>query len=423
MTTPEPSYRQSLDWFQRAAEVIPGGIYGHTTPANMVPGAMPYFAERGEGCYYWDIDGNRFLDYMCGYGPIILGHGHPEVEEAAARQRHDGNCFNHPTKRLVELAERLVGLIDFADWAVFGKNGSDMTTWAIQVAREQTRRKKILHVAGAYHGTHAWCSPGSGGWIREDRLHIHTFRWNDPQHFLDTIAPIRAQAAAVVLTPYHHPLYTESVEPTPEFIRTIDDYCRAHGVLIILDDIRAGFRLDLGGSHRRYHFTPDLACYCKALANGYAISATVGSERLKRAAGRVFLTGSYWNSAVPMAAALKNLEILERDPVLPQMENMGRLLAKGLTDAARHHGLTALVSGPSAIPFLTFPDCPSLHWNQQFSVEMAKQGIFCHPHHNWFLCAAHGKEEVDITVQAAEKAFAAIAQTVCVEPVAAFPRH
>ncbi len=408
MIDPGCAYPQSHEWFARAAKVIPGGIYGHTTPANMVPGAMPYFAERGAGCRYWDVDGREYLDYMCGYGPIILGHNHPEVEEAAARQRRDGNCFNHPTRRMVELAERLTALVDFADWAVFGKNGSDMTSWAVQVAREKTRRKKVLQVHGAYHGTHAWCTPGKGGLIREDRAHVHSFGWNDPEGFLRELTRWEGQVAAVILTPYHHPLYTESVEPDPRFLDTIETACRQMGIVLILDDIRAGFRLDLGGSHRRYGFTPDLACYCKALGNGYAISATVGSSALKQAATRVFLTGSYWNGAVSMAAALATLDILERDRVLPHLESMGQRLADGLVEAAGAHGIEAVVSGPPAIPFLTFPQCRSLHWNQWFSVEMAKRGVFFHPHHNWFLCAAHQPAEIDATLAAAREAFAVV---------------
>jgi len=407
----EAPYPQSRAWFDRASKVIPGGIYGHTTPSNMVPGQMPYFAERGEGCRYWDIDGNEFLDYMCGYGPIILGHGHPEVEEAAARQRQDGSCFNHPTKRMVELAERLVDLVDFADWAVFGKNGSDMTTWAIQVAREKTRRRKVLQVRGAYHGTHAWCTPGTGGLIAEDRAHIHTFTWNDPDSFLQTARRWEGDVAAVILTPYHHPLYTESVLPTPEFLQTIETTCRKEGIVLVLDDIRAGFRIELGGSHRHFGFTPDIACYCKALGNGYAISAAVGTSALRMASSRVFLTGSFWNAAVPMAAALETLAILERDEVLSHLRNMGERLAQGLTEAASRYGLKAVVSGPPAIPFLTFPDCPNLRWNQLFSVEMAKRGVFFHPHHNWFLCAAHQAEEIDATVRAASEAFEVVASS------------
>ena len=120
---PARSYAQSSRLFDRACEVIPGGIYGHVAPALSVPQGSPYYASRAEGCRYWDVDGNEFIDFLCGYGPVVLGYRHPEVEEAAERQRRDGDCFNHPGPVMVELAEKLVDLIDFADWAVFAKNG------------------------------------------------------------------------------------------------------------------------------------------------------------------------------------------------------------------------------------------------------------------------------------------------------------
>ena len=166
-------YARSLALFDRARRVIPGGIYGHASPALLAPGAAPYYMARAEGARYWDVDGNAYLDLMCGYGPVILGYQHPEVEAAAERQRRSGDAGNHPAPMMVELAERLVALIDLADWAVFGKSGSDMTTWAVRVAREHTRRRTILRVDGAYHGLGSWCAPGRAGLIPEDAAQDH----------------------------------------------------------------------------------------------------------------------------------------------------------------------------------------------------------------------------------------------------------
>ena len=300
--------------FERARQVVPGGIYGHATPALVVPGASPYYAHRAEGARYWDVDGNEYIDLMCAYGPVVLGYRHAGVEAAAQRQAALGDCLNHPAAVMVELAERLVSLVDFAAWAVFGKNGSDMTTWCVQVAREHTRRKKILCVEGAYHGVDAWCTPGHGGLIEEDRAHVHRFRWNDAASFDAALARYRDQVAAVVVTPYHHPLFAPSELPAPGFMAHIQSQCARHGAVLILDDIRAGFRLHLGGSHRCLRrSSPIMICFSKAMANGYPISAAAGKAHLRRAAERVFLTGSYWNSAVPMAAALETLATLERE--------------------------------------------------------------------------------------------------------------
>lgn len=384
--------------YRRAVDVIPGGIYGHHAPASVLPGMSPYYASRAEGAYYWDVDGRRYIDYMCGYGPNILGYGHPEVEEAAEKQRRLGDCMNHPTSVMVDLAELLVEKIDFAHWAVFGKNGSDMTTWSIQLARAYTGRKKILCIAGAYHGTDAWCTPGHAGLIEEDRQHIHTFSWNDTVGFSELFTKLRDQIAAVILTPYHHPIFADQQWGQPEFLSTIESSCREHGALLILDDIRAGFRLNVEGSHRIVGLEPDIACYCKAIANGYPLSATVGRRELKNTASKVFLTGSYWNGAVAMAAAMATLRILEREDVPSQLEVLGNTLMQGLEQLGDKHGLPLLTSGPPAAPFFRFEGDTGFRLQQRFCALLMEQGVFLHPHHNGFLCAAHTASDIAQTL-------------------------
>lgn len=399
---------QSMAIFARAAQVIPCGIYGHTAPALTVPGAMPYFAARAEGCRYWDVDGREYIDYMCGYGPIVLGYNHPEVESAVRAEQDKGVCFNHPTERLVELAEALVSRIDFADWAVFGKNGSDMTTWAVQVAREHTRRKKIFLAAGAYHGIDPWCTPGHGGLIEEDRTHIHRFTWNRPETLADLFDRHPGSVAAVVLTPYHHPIYRDSEMPSPDFIRAVHELCREHRALLILDDVRAGFRLHPGGSHRVFGWQPDLACYCKAIANGHPLSAAVGRGELRPAAARVFLTGSFWNSPGPMAAALKTIELLETTGAYESMAQAGQRLMDGLVRVGAEAGFVVRPSGPPAMPFMTFANDRDLRKTRAFAKLAAARGIFLHPHHNWFVCAAHRNADIDETLERAAQAFRAL---------------
>ncbi len=400
------SYAKSLALFQRAVSVIPGGIYGHNSPAATLPGASPYYAERASGARYWDVDGNEYIDLLCGYGPMVLGHNHPEVEAAADEQRRNGNTFNHPTPVMVELAERLVGMIDFADWAVFGKNGSDMTTWAVQVAREFTGRKKVLKAGGAYHGSHSWCTPGHGGLIEEDYAHIHAFPWNDLDAFNDLVKRHQGQVAAVMVTAFHHPAFGDSQMPAPGFHLGMQEVCRREGIVLILDDVRSGFRLHLGGSHRFFGFEPDMICFSKAIANGHPLSAALGREKLKRAASRVFLTGSFWNSAPPMAAAMATLTILERDDAIGKMAAAGARLREGIKAAAARHGLPIRYTGPDAMPFMTFADETNFYRSQEFCREAVRMGVYLHPHHNWFLSAAHTDAEIDEVLRIAEEAFA-----------------
>lgn len=407
-------FEQSQAWFRRAAAVIPGGIYGHAAPAVTVPGAVPYYAARGEGCRYWDVDGNEFIDLMCGYGPLVLGYHHAEVEAAVGAARARGACFNHPTALMVELAERLTERIDFAEWAVFAKNGSDLTTWAVRVAREVTGRSRILKVRGAYHGAHAWCSPGVGGLIAEDRAQVGEFGWNEVEELERWFAGGGgAEVAAVVVTPFHHPAYADSELPTAAFVAVVNEVCRRHGALLVLDDVRCGFRLSSGGSHGVYGFEPDLAVYCKAMGNGHPISACVGKGVHKVAASRVFLTGSYWNDPAPMAAALTVLEVVARDGVPAQLEQRGRRLVDGLLELGRKYGVGLKESGPVAMPYVRVAEDPAFMRTQRWAGLAAERGVFLHPHHNWFLGAAHGEADIDEALTRLGASLAALAEEEC----------
>lgn len=403
------AFPQSEALFKRAAQVIPGGIYGHTQPAATLPGQFPYFAARASGGRFEDVDGRSYLDFMCGYGPVILGHADARLEATLDPIRAKGLCFSLPSEPLIELAECLTRRIDFADWTVFGKNGSDMTTWALQVARQATGRKKVLHVTGAYHGVDAWITPGHGGVIPEDRMHIHSFPWND----LDVAATLfrrwPTEIAAIFLTPYHHPAYAPSEFARSGFFAGLRDLCDQHGALLILDDIRTGFRLHTGGSHRLFGIEPDLACYCKALANGYPISACVGREATRKAAREVFLTGSYWNDPIALTAALHTLERIEGESIPEHLETLGGLLAEGLSAAAREHGLVFSLTGPKAAPYPFFEDDPDLFLIQSFCAAALAEGLFFHPHHNWFLCAAHTEDDIKEAVSRSAPAFVSAA--------------
>ena len=242
------AFTKSQELFERATRVVPSGIYGHQTPRVLVPGAYPYFFDHGEGSHIWDVDGNEYIDYMCSYGPIVLGHRHPKVEEAVLAQMRKGSCFNGPTALWVELAEHLVGITPFADWAVFGKNGSDVCTWAIEVARQHTGRAKIAMARGAYHGTHAWCTPMPGGVTAEDTANIVTFAYNDLADLRRVIDQHDGQIAGVIVSPFRHDAFHDQELPAEGFHQGVRQLCDEKGVVHILDDVRAGFRLHLGGS-------------------------------------------------------------------------------------------------------------------------------------------------------------------------------
>ncbi len=404
-----PELSQTFSLFERAMKVVPGGIYGHQTPALLVPGSYPYFFARGEGSHVWDVDGNEYIDYMCSYGPIVVGHRHPAVEEAALAQMRLGNCFNSPSPLWVELAEYLVEKTPFADWAVFAKNGSDVCTWAVEVARAATGRKRVVKAEGAYHGTHAWCSPLPGGITPEDRANVLEVPWDDLAALERLVVAERETIAALILTPFRHDAFHDSEMASDGYFAGVRRLCDANGIVFILDDVRAGFRMHMGGSGEVIGVRPDLACYCKAIANGYPLAACVGRDALRAAAQDVFFTGSYFTSAVPMAAALACLRELEASDGIARMERLGTRLCRGLEETARRHGLEVVTSGHPALPFMSFRDDPGQSLNRPFCGAAAERGVYFHPHHNWFLSAAHTDADIDRTLDVADAAFAVVA--------------
>lgn len=400
-------YAESEALLERARRVVPGGVYGHQSPRMVVGGAYPYFFARGEGCRVWDVDGNEYVDLMCSYGPIVVGHRHPRVEEAARRQMAEGDCFNAPSPRWVELAERLVALTPFADWAAFAKNGSDVCTWSVAVAREHTGRPLVAKADGAYHGAHAWCTPAPAGVTPADTANVRTFIYNDLDSVRAVVDAHGGQLAAIIVSPFRHDAFHDQELPVEGFLSGVRALCDARGIVMILDDVRAGFRLHLGGSGERFGVRPDLACYAKALANGYPLAACVGRDALKAAAERVYFTGSYFTSAVPMAAALACLDELERGDGVAQMAAMGLRLQRGLEQQAVAHGLPITYSGPPAMPFMTFDGDVKFARSRAFAAACAAGGVYLTPYHNWFLSAAHQERDIDQVLAVTDAAFAA----------------
>jgi glutamate-1-semialdehyde 2,1-aminomutase len=406
----------------RARRVIPGGMYGHQSAATW-PAPFPQFLERGRGCRIWDVDGREYVDFVCSFGPIVLGHAHPKVEAAVEGQRALADCQNGPSPRMVELAERLVDLVPHADWAMFQKNGTDATTLAVSIARAATGRRKVLLARGAYHGSAPWCTPRPAGTTPEDRAHLLPFVYNDVASVEAAAAEAGADLAAVLVSAFRHDARFDQEACDPVFARGVRALCDRLGAVLILDDVRAGFRLHLGGSWEPLGVRPDLSAYSKAIANGYPLAAVVGRDALRDAAREVFATGSFWFAAVPMAAALATLEALESERAIERMTRAGSLLRAGLERQARTHGLRITQSGPVQLPFLSFVGdvlAGTFERANVFTGEAARRGVWLHPWHNWFLSSAHADEDVRLALDRTDAAFAAV--RACFGPDAAEKR-
>ena len=392
----------------RAQKVIPGGMWGHMNAARLPP-EFPQYYSRAEGCRLWDVDGNEYIDFMCSYGPMVLGYNDPDVERAAAEQRRRGDVFNGPSDALVDLAELLVGTVAHADWAMLAKNGTDATTTCVTLARAATGRRKILVAVGSYHGAIPWCTPSPVGVTAEDKAHVIPFHYNDISSLEEAAAQAGDDLAALIVTAFRHDVRRDQEMPTPEFARAARAICDKAGAALILDDVRAGFRLDLAGSWEPLGVRPDLSAFSKAIANGHALAAVTGTDRFREPAESMFVTGSFWCSAVAMAAALATIGKMRDTVAIAHMERVGRRFRDGLDAQARKYGIGIRQTGPVQMPLVLFDDDPEFAKGFLFTTEALKSGVFLHPWHNMFLSAAHTEADIDEALFATDRALRIVA--------------
>jgi glutamate-1-semialdehyde 2,1-aminomutase len=416
MTTPsrEQRYRRSGELLERARRVIPGGVWGHNRfPAFLSHGNYPYFASRGSGSRLIDVDGHEYIDYLCGYGAMVNGFANAEIDAAAAARASAGDCLNLPTDVSVALAERLCSIVSGVDWCAFGKNGSDAVSTAVLIARAHTGRRRIVCIRDAYHGSHFWCNwcnPGTGRPIADAEAVI-TVSWNDVDELTGAFAAHGNEIAAIVATPFHHPIAAEAVMPDPGWWATIERLCADFGTLMVVDDVRTGYRLDFSGSHVFFGFSPDLVCQSKALANTHPLSTVLGTQRLRDAADSVFAAGTFWSASAPMAAALENLRQLEDGDGVRRMWELGAQLTDGLVDRAARAGFALRVTGAATMPTVTFVNDERFEKMSCFAEAMVERGSLVHPSHNWFVSAAHTPADIATTLDHAQDVFASMASS------------
>ena len=405
-------YTKSREWFGRATKVIPSGVYGHLGPAegNFMPvTSFPLMGDRAQGTYFWDVDGNKFIDYMCAYGPNVLGYNDPDVDKAAKEQLKKGNCMTSPSYKMVELAELMVDTVNCADWAFFAKNGNDVTTAAIMTARAATHRKKIVFINGFYHGISPWTQKiDYPGVLPEDVANNLYIDWNDFDQLQRVFDDNKGEIAAFISTPYLHGNYFDNQLPADGYWKKVRELCTENGTVLIVDDVRAGFRLDLAGSDHFYGFEADLICFCKAIANGYNVSCMCGKDSLKSAVSSLSYTGSYWMSAVPFAAGIACINKMKALDTPTLFREKGLKVTEGLKQAAANNGFNLVVSGEPSLFYLRIADDDSLFIHQDWIQECVKRGVFFAGHHNHFINASLSDEDIKLTLEVADDAFKAI---------------
>src|SRR5271165_3312717 len=389
---------QSQAWLERAKKVIPSCAQtfskGYT---QYVQGVAPIFLQRGKGCRVWDVDGNEYIDYIQGLLPNLLGYAHDEVNAAVARQLAQGHSFSLPHPLEVELAERLTRLIPCAEMVRFGKNGSDATSGAVRAARALTGRERIA--CCGYHGWQDWyigSTTRNAGVPEAVRALTHPFVYNDLGSLDKLLHEHKGEFAAVIMEPVNF------WPPAAGFLESVRDLAHEHGALLIFDEICSGFHFGLGGAQKRFGVTPDLACFGKAMGNGFPISCVVGRTDVMQVFEDIFFSFTFGGEVASMAAAMKVLDVLETTDALARMEANGRVLQEGLNALSKEAGSQdriQCIGYPiwSLIKFLGAGGRDSFLVRSLFTQECVKRGVLLLATHN--MTAAHDPLAIEQTLR------------------------
>lgn len=390
---------------ERAHHVIPGGMFGHMSVERGMPQGYPQYFQRASGCRLWDVDGNEYIDFMCSYGPMIAGYNNPRICDASNAQRARLDIANGPSESMVDYAEKLVHQISHADWAVFAKNGNDATTLCNMIARSHTEKQNILVGETAYHGSQPWANRRAKGTPKSEYSHYLTYRFNDSQSLADVTDSVSNDLAAIVVSAYRHDVPHRQELVDINFARVAREICDSTGAVLILDDVRAGFRLSLDASWSEHGIQVDLSAWGKALANGEPLAAVVGSNKFREAASSIFFTGSFWYQSAPFAAACETLDLLNEVEAPKYLFQVGQAFRDGLYEQAQRHGFGIHQSGPPQMPMIEFEDDPSKEKVSEFCTLSLKEGVYLHPWHNMFLSVAHTENDIDLALAGTDRAF------------------
>ncbi|MFC1560830.1 glutamate-1-semialdehyde 2,1-aminomutase [Pseudomonadota bacterium] len=422
---------KSESLFQQATTVIPGGVNSPVRAFNGV-GGTPLFIDRAEGAYLIDVDGNRYVDYVGSWGPMICGHAHPEIIAAVSATAAKGLSFGAPCALEVELAQRICDIMPSIDLVRMTCSGTEATMSAIRLARGFTGRDKIVKFEGCYHG-HADSllikagsgaltlgvpsSPGVPAVLAD---HTITLSYNDSEQVRQAFAEIGDQVACIIVEPVAGNM--NCVPPADGFLQTLRDCCDASGSLLIFDEVMTGFRVGLGGAQQRYGIVPDLTTLGKIIGGGMPVGAFGGRRDVMQhiaPLGPVYQAGTLSGNPVAMAAGLKTLEIISRAGFFEALTQTTTQLLDGLHAAATANDIALRSNQVGAMFGLFFTDQPEVsnfsqvsacdvERFQQFFHGMLSRGVNLAPsaYEAGFVSAMHGAEEIEHTIAVAAACFA-----------------
>ena len=375
--------------------------------------------ERGSGSRVWDESGSQYIDFLLSSGPLILGHAHPRVNEAVARQLSKGSAFNGVSRPTLELAARLAEIPGCVETIRFASTGTEATMHAVRLARAYTGRDKVLIFAGSYHGSHDLSLIGhrgaarakSGG-VPSSTIEDTVVAWfNDIDSVEESFAVHGSSLAAVLVEPQQR-----SLDPLPEFLPRLAQLCRSAGVVLIFDEVLTGFRLAFGGAQEYYGVEPDLACYGKIIGGGFPLSAVGGRREIMRLADPalsstpdfVHISGTLSGNPVSAVAGLATLAELEEPGVYEHLHRLGRRLRTGLAQQLGRHGIRGSVIGSGPIAAVQFSD-PAQPGSRHLLREAVNQelilgGVLVQLQARFYISLLHTEADIDFAVDAFDAA-------------------
>jgi len=426
-TQPARVFTASEAAFEAARRVIAGGVNSPVRAFRAV-GGRPVFIARGRGAYVWDVDGNRYIDVLGSWGPLILGHAHPHVVEAVTRAARDGTSFGAPTKRETRLAETICGAMPTVERIRFVNSGTEATLSALRLARAATGRPAVLKFAGCYHGHvdallvqagsggmtfAAPSSPGIPEGVTRDTL---VARYNDAAGVAEMVEAHGDRLAAVIVEPVAGNMGV--VPPESGFLEALRTLCDRHGIVLIFDEVMTGFRVAWGGAQGLAGVRPDLTTLGKIIGGGMPVGAYGGRRDLMDQMspdGPVYQAGTLSGNPLAMACGLATLELLAEPQVYERLDSGGAQLARGLEASAREHGVQATVNRAGSMLSMFFTGGPvrddvsvaasDTDAYARFFRGMLNRGITMAPSQfeAMFVSLAHGQDEMDAIVDAASE--------------------
>lgn len=421
---------KSLSAWQKSQQFIPGGVNSPVRNFSKV-GGHPRFIDRGEGAKIYDIDGNEYIDYVASWGPLVLGHAHPDVVEAVRTAASRGTSFGAPTTLETELAETIVNAVSSIEQVRLVNSGTEATMSAIRVARGYTGRNKIIKIDGCYHGhvDYLLAKAGSGvatfglsdsGGVPEDfARNTLTIPFNDPEALETTIEANTDEIACLILEPIMGNMGI--IPPREGYLNELREITEQHGVVLIFDEVITGFRVAYGGAQSYYNVTPDMTCLGKIIGGGLPVGAYGGKREIMQCVapeGDVYQAGTLSGNPLAVTAGITTLKKLAEPGVYEQLENRASTLADGIAEATQKHEIDVWHSRVGSMLMLYFTAetvtdadgarTADIERYREYFWGLLERGIYVAPSQfeAGFVSLAHSEEDINMTVQAATEVIA-----------------